>query len=300
MSVWVIVWSAALPVIALGNVVAWAMAAARHRRLRVLPARRELAVQRLQLLLSAGYVFGCAYRSVLPVFDVPRVALVGSVLSSAAVGRAVATVAELCFVAQWALLLREASKATSGSVGNLAARVVLPMIVLAEACSWYSVLSTSNLGHVFEETLWCMATALIVASLLAGWPRWGVPWHTAIAWLATAGIGYFLYLALVDVPMYWSRWVADEVAGKHYLSLAQGFLDASRPPVVSYGWNVWKSEMGWMAAYFSVAVWISIWLVHAPLPRSLSIVPAVIQSRGRAGKVALGGGAVVFLAGRNS
>jgi hypothetical protein len=35
---------------------------------------------------------------------------------------------------------------------------------------------------------------------------------------------------------------------------------------VSYAWNVWKSEMAWMAVYFSVAVWVSIWLVHAPVP----------------------------------
>ena len=300
MSAWVIAWSAALPVIALGNLIAWAMAAAAYRRRRAFPVTRDLAVQRLQLLLSAGYVLGCAYRSVLPVFDVPRVALVDSFLSSAVVGRSVATVAELCFIAQWALLLRETSRATGSFVGGLAARVVIPMIVVAEMCSWYSVLTTSNLGHVFEESLWCVSTALVVASLLAGWQRWGVRWRTAIAWLATAGSAYFLYLALVDIPMYWMRWAADEVAGKNYLSLAQGLLDASAPPVVSYGWNTWKTEMGWMAAYFSVAVWVSIWLVHAPLPRSLLIAPAVFQPRGRAAKVDPGCGAVVSLAGRHT
>ena len=65
------------------------------------------ASRRLQLLLSAGYVFGCAFRSALPVYDVPRIALFDVWLSSVIVGRSVATFAELCFVAQWALLLRE-------------------------------------------------------------------------------------------------------------------------------------------------------------------------------------------------
>jgi hypothetical protein len=65
--------------------------------------------------------------------------------------------------------------------------------------------------------------------------------------------------------MYWSRWVADELAGKAYLPLAQGMQNASGPHVVSYSWTVWKSEMAWMAVYFSVAVWVSIWLVHAPV-----------------------------------
>src|SRR3954466_12715604 len=63
------------------------------------------AARRLQLLLSAGYVLGCAYRSMFPVFDVPRMAMFDTWLATAIVGRSVATIAELCFVAQWALLL---------------------------------------------------------------------------------------------------------------------------------------------------------------------------------------------------
>jgi hypothetical protein len=266
MSLGVVVWSAVLPVVALVNIIAWAAAAMVLWRRQDLTGTRILASRRLQLVLSAGYVFGCAYRSVLPVFDVPRVTLVNSILSTAAVGRSVATVAELCFIAQWALMLRDTSRVTGSFLGNLASRTIIPLIVVAEACSWYSVLTTSNLGHVFEESLWSVATALIVASLLASLQRWDVRWRTASVWLATAGIGYFLYLVLVDVPMYWSRWIADELGGKAYLSFEQGFLNASGPHVVSYGWDVWKSEMAWMAVYFSVAVWVSIWLVHAPVP----------------------------------
>jgi len=187
-------------------------------------------------------------------------------------------------------LLRETSRATGSRVERMAACAVIPMIVVAEACSWYSVLTTSNLGHVFEETLWSLATALIVVCLAGGWQRWGTPWRTAGVWLSVAGTVYFMYLALVDVPMYWSRWIADEAAGKDYLSLAQGWVNAAAPPVVSYGWSIWKSEMGWMAAYFSVAVWVSIWLVHAPTPRAIRLLqrqrplPAVRQRwRGRLG-----------------
>jgi hypothetical protein len=111
------------------------------------------ALRKLQLLLSAGYVFGCAFRSFVPVFDVPRLCLFDSWLSSVIVGRSVATLAELCFAAQWALLLHETSRATKSSLGRTTAMAVVPMIAIAEIFSWYSVLSTSNLGHVFEETL---------------------------------------------------------------------------------------------------------------------------------------------------
>jgi len=76
------------------------------RRHHSLPAE-VYANRRWLLVLSAGYVLGCAYRSALPVYDVQRLCLFDSWLSSVIVGRSVATIAELCFVAQWALLLRE-------------------------------------------------------------------------------------------------------------------------------------------------------------------------------------------------
>jgi hypothetical protein len=68
--------------------------------------------------------------------------------------------------------------------------------------------------------------------------------------------------------MYWSRWVADEFGGRSYLSLAQGAHDMSVRWVVSHRWQDWKNEVVWMSLYFSVAVWISIALAHAPVPES--------------------------------
>jgi hypothetical protein len=54
----------------------------------------------LMLFLSAAYVFGCAFRSFLPRADIQRICLFDTWLSSASVGRSVATVAEICFTAQ--------------------------------------------------------------------------------------------------------------------------------------------------------------------------------------------------------
>ncbi len=38
------------------------------------------------------------------------------------------------------------------------------------------------------------------------------------------------------------------------------------PWVVSHSWDICKSEVVWMSLYFSVAVWTSIPLIHAPVP----------------------------------
>ena len=220
--------------------------------------------RRWQLLLSAGYVAGCAWRSFLPVFDVPRIVMVDSFWSSVIVGRSVATVAELCYAAQWALLLRAASRATGSNAGLQLSRLVLPLIAVAELFSWYSVLTTSNIGHVVEETLWGPCAALFVLSLVLLWPRVHGRLRPLLLVWGAAGLADVFYMFGVDVPMYGWRWMADEAAGRSYLTLAQGVADTAQRWVVSRHWDHWRSEVLWMTAYFSAPVWLSLTLVMAP------------------------------------
>jgi hypothetical protein len=236
------------------------------------------ASRRLQLILSAGYVLGCAYRSAMPVFDVQRICLFDSWFSSVIVGRSVATVAELCFVTQWALLMREISQVMQSKPGRLAAMAVLPLIAVAETCSWYSVLTTSNIGHVIEESLWGISALLLVISLLSMWTRSSQRLRPLLLAMCLTGIAYVAFMFLVDVPMYWSRWVADEASGRHYLSLSQGVLDTSGRWVVSQQWHVWKSEVIWMSLYFSIAVWLSIGFIHVPALKRLKNGDVILLS----------------------
>ncbi len=258
MSVGVISWWYFLCAVGTVNIVAWSLSALALARRRDSLSRDAHIAQRLQLILSAAYVFGCAYRSVFLVYDVPRICLFDSWLSSVAVGRSVATIAELCFVGQWALLLRESSRATGSLVGYRVSQLLVPLIALAETCSWYSVLTTSNLGHVAEESIWGLSVALLVISVLVMLPRCAPMRRPVLVAWCFAGVAYVAFMFIVDVPMYWSRWVADEAGGRHYLSLAQGIFDISQHRVVSYRWEHWRHEVAWMSLYFSVAVWISI------------------------------------------
>jgi hypothetical protein len=258
-------WWLVLCSIATLNILAWLLTAAVLKRRRGAMSTDSYSACRLQLMLSAAYVFGCAFRSSHPVFDVPRLVLFNSWLSSVMVGRSVATIAELCFAAQWALIMRETGRIMDSLVTQTASRLLLPLIVIAEVCSWYSVLTTSNLGHVVEESLWALSTTLFVASMIAVVPRCSASRRPLFLVWCIAGAGYGLYLMLVDVPMYWHRWITDEAAGRHYLTFAQGVLDVSERRVVDFRWQDWKTEIAWMTLYFSVAVWISISLIHSAL-----------------------------------
>jgi hypothetical protein len=247
------------------NILAWSLSAAALGRREAALSAEAYASRRLQLLLSAGFALGCAFRSLLPVYDVPRLCLFDSWLCSVIIGRSVATVAELCFAAQWALLIGEMSRATGCLFAKVAAAAAVPLIAIAETCSWYSVLTTSNLGHVIEESIWGLCALLLVASLVASWPGCQRSLRPLLAAWCAAGIAYVAFMFLVDVPMYWSRWIADEANGRVYLSIAHGLRDVSERWVVSHRWEDWQSELVWMSLYFSVGVWVSISLIHVPL-----------------------------------
>ncbi|MFG6487283.1 hypothetical protein ACG04R_11440 [Roseateles sp. BYS78W] len=246
------------------NLVAWTASTAWLHRNR--PDGTTWPHQRLQLLLSALYVLGCGYRSFLPVFDVPRVVMVDSFASSVIVGRTVATIAELSFAAQWALLLRGAALTTGHRFSLRVAHAIVPLIAIAEINSWNAVLTTRNIGHVAEETLWGTVAVLSVLAMLAMWPLATARGRRWLGMAIVAGALYATYMFTVDVPMYWARWVADEAAGRAYPTLAAGIIDASDRWTVSHDWAHWRSEVVWMTLYFSVAVWISIALAHVRLP----------------------------------
>ena len=190
----VLSWWASLCVTAAVNIAAWSLAAAGLRRQRADMSPEEHATRRLQLILSGVYVLGCAFRSVLPLYDIPRLCLIDTALSTVVVGRSVATVAELCFVAQWALMLRETARATGSSVVRTVSFLILPLIAVAEICSWYAVLTTRNLGHVGENSLWGLSAALAVASMLVILPRLGGPQRRVLLGWCFAGITYVAFM----------------------------------------------------------------------------------------------------------
>jgi len=252
----------ALRVIAALNVALWSLAAAAVMREHASLHAGSGTAWYTQLLLSAVYVAGCAFRSFLPVIDIPRVVLIDSRLSSVLVGRSVATVAELCFAAQWALVLQRAAVLGDSSFAQALASVIVPLIVLAEGFSWYAVLTTGQRAHAVENSLWGLSAALIVVGIVVIGPnRLPALYPLTIA----GGVIYVAFIVVYDVPMYWARWRADQVRGHQYMSIVAGIADVSRRWRVSYRWEEWRSEVPWMSLYFTFGVWSSIWLVHASL-----------------------------------
>jgi hypothetical protein len=258
------VWWGGLCLVSLVNAIAWSFAASHLRRRRGSTDPAHYALRRWQLGLSAVFVVVCAFRSVFPRADVQRICLHDSWLSSVMIGRSLATVAELCFIGQWAILLGEMGRSTGTRLAVIVARLLVPLIAVAEMFSWYAVLTTSYLGNSFEESIWALSATLGTVSALAIWPRLARPQRPLLGAGILFGVAYVAFMTTVDVPMYVSRWMADEASGRRYLSLAAGLRDVSLRWVPTSAWGDWRTEMPWMTLYFSVVVWVSIALMHAP------------------------------------
>src|SRR4051812_17381927 len=157
-------WWSMLSLVSGINIAVWFVL---YRQLQEQPAGSlgGMSGVQLMLLLSAAYVFGCAFRSFLPRADVQRICLFDTWLSSVAVGRSVATVAELCFAAQWALILYQLGAMTGADTVVNAALVILPLIVIAECFSWYGVVTTNYLGNAIENSIWALTFFIIGVGL---------------------------------------------------------------------------------------------------------------------------------------
>jgi hypothetical protein len=237
----------------------------------------------LMLLLCAAYVFGCAFRSFLPRADVQRICLFDTWLSSVVVGRSVATVAEICFAAQWAMILHRLGTMTGADTILNAAWVIVPLILIAECFSWYAVLTTHYLGNAIENSIWAVAFFVVGIGLCRLLPEFEGPVRAVLV-ISIIGIaGYLAFLMTIDVPMYLSRWRADVADGNNLLRPLEGLRDVSTRWVVTHDLAHWKDEIAWMSLYFSGAVWASLALcvlysLADQLPRYRTETTAAISS----------------------
>ena len=266
-------WWGLLTLVSSANIAIWFLL---YSQLHEPPGGSLSSVSGIMLLLSAAYVFGCAFRSFLPRADVRRICLFDTWLSSIAVGRLVATVAEICFAVQWAIVLYQLSMMTGANTTLNAAWVIVPLILIAECFSWYAVLTTNHLGNAIENSIWAFAFFVVGIGICRLLPEFYGPVRTVLAFAIIGIAGYLAFLMTIDIPMYLRRWRAEVVNGRRLLRAFEGFHDVTTRWVVTHELAEWKDEIAWMSLYFSIAVWASLALcvfcsLEHYLPRYLTV-----------------------------
>jgi hypothetical protein len=212
-----------------------------------------------QLLLSGVYVGVCGFRSLYPRVDLERVCLWDTWLSGILLGRTLATIAEVCFALQCGLFLQRLSNLSGIQMLDVQAHAFVPLVIVAELCCWYAVLSLNHLGHAIEESLWALLMAILSAALgLASFSVEGSLRVMLIGGCLIYGVGAGLTMAF-DVRMYVRRWRSR--ATSQYVTIATGLLDSQMRRHPSMAWEVWREEVPWMTLYFSIGVWTSLAMV---------------------------------------
>jgi hypothetical protein len=248
-------WWLFLTLVSGANIAAWFWL---YRQLHDQPTGSPGGASGTMLVLCAAYVFGCAFRSLLPRADVQRICLFDTWLSSVVVGRSVATVAEICFAAQWALILHRLGTMTGADTTLNAAWAIVPLILIAECFSWHAVLTTNYLGNAIENSIWAVSFFIVGIGLCRLLSEFDGPVRALLA-IAIIGIaGYLAFLMTIDVPMYLGRWRAKLANGSKHLRPLEGLRDVSTRWVVTHELSEWKGEITWMSLYFSAAVWASL------------------------------------------
>jgi hypothetical protein len=253
------IWWGFLVLVSAANIVLWRVLHREFCKRTTLRQRGIFGVE-LMVLLCAAYVFGCAFRSVLPRADVQRICLFDTWLCSVLVGRSVATIAEVAFATQWAIVLRQLAIISRSDTARNISSLIVPLILLAECCSWYAVVTTSYLGNTIENSIWALTFLLIATALVRLLSEFRGVARFAIAMTVAGVVFYLAFLVVVDVPMYFGRWQADLASGKEPLGVVAGLYDVSTRWVVTHDFAQWKDEIAWMSLYFSTAVWSSLML----------------------------------------
>src|SRR6202035_2617750 len=250
-------WWAMLTLVSGVNIAAWILM---YRELHDAGGSGRIPGMQVMLLLSAAYVFGCAFRSLLPRADVQRICLFDTWLSSVVVGRSVATVAEVCFAAQWTMILLQLGTMSGATTAVTAAWVIVPLILIAECFSWHAVVTTNYLGNAIENSIWAVAFFIAGIGICRLLPEFDGALRVILAGTVVGIVVYLAFLMTVDVPMYLKRWRADVARGNRGLKPLEGFRDVSTRWVVTYDLSEWRDEIAWMSLYFSAAVWASLGL----------------------------------------
>ncbi len=214
-----------------------------------------------QIILSGVYVFVCAYRSFFPRIDLERYCLIDSPLSSIVLGRSLATIAEICFSMQCALLIHDLGVALDSVLISRVAFSIVPIIIMAQLACWYATLTLNHFWHAVEELLWivmiflsatCFTYAIFVVD---GWQR-----LLMLIGISTCVAALYIML-FIDVPMYFSRTRKALKKGTKYMAVGAGVQDAMNRRITTSKWKVWKKEVVWISSYFTVGVWLSISMI---------------------------------------
>lgn len=226
-----------------------------------------------------------AYRAVFVSRYATQMAWFDTLANSSLLIRGLALFAEVSFAGQFALALIQANRdlgfeptaPISRRFARSAPHVLWGCIIVAQAFATTGVITKSELAFAIEESLWCLgflaALPLAIAQLrrasaLRGSGRFDPIRRFAVLSVLWCAI-YCTWSACLDLPTVWAAAVDQLRTGIPELRLGLGAVrDAFFIVHESKAWDDWGfGFLVWHSSYFSICVWLSLFLMSAPRAR---------------------------------
>ena len=217
--------------------------------------------ERRQKIFSFLFILSNTVRSIFPRIDVERICYYDSFVSTTIVGRSFATIGEISLSLQIACSLFLMTQQLG--VPSSFPYILPPAITFAQMLCWCGVLSTNQIFHVFEESIWAVSFTMIIPLLikLQRKAQDSDKKKKLLGCVIMASV-YVIYMFAVDIPMYYRRYEENNDTGVQYLSLRDGLYDAMKCKLVTTKYEVWKEDAVWMIGYFVFGSFISVGMIN--------------------------------------
>lgn len=225
-------------------------------------------------LFAITYALICTVRTTFPKKDLARTCFFDTRLSYPLFGRAIATIAELCFtkllVSIFGKIFNDINKQQNNlsKISSKLIKIIFPTIILAQIFSWMGCLTKNNLWNATEESLWTFSFLILLVISISTYNNMFLLENTTknesiktfLLYFIFASVIYIGFMMWVDIPMYLNR-SKKYKHPKKKISLLGYVKDMAQCKKVTKSYNDWKDDMPWLTGYFTFAVWSSILMV---------------------------------------
>ena len=187
-------------------------------------------------------IISCAIRSIWPRIENDRTCFYNHWISVSSVGKVLATMDEVSLVIQIGLYMIQSTGKTK------TATLLCAMNGFSQCCTWYAVLTTNQIGYIFEEIIWMLSLSLMVLELL----------DANLFLYSMYGICSILGRLFIMIPIYMYRYKKDGYNKKQYVTIVDGWMDLQFCHTSTQLDSYWLPHILWITISYSCMVCMSL------------------------------------------
>jgi hypothetical protein len=229
--------------------------------------------QALYFVLVSIYVIVCAIRSIWPRLDSECICVYKNNISSPFVGRSLATVAEMALIVLLVMItntilnlmkmyLKNSVVIDTLKILNL---MIIPTIFIAQVICWYGITTKDYFWVIVEGALW--AYALIIFFLVYVYIYYKTIWKNInnnkvrfivpfLPFIILILLSHVIFMFVNYMPLMFK----NNRLYKNHVPFWKGLAELSCNKV-SHKYKDWENDMPWLTGYFSISVWVSIFIL---------------------------------------